>query len=322
MRKLEKRTERRRAKKKKRKGLKIFLTVVAVLVLSVVGYGLYVYSQVKDTVNNEIHEKIDSIESQPDKAKEGKESLNILLMGVDERENDTGRADTLILLSLNPKTNSMQQISIPRDTYTDIIGYGTTDKINHSYAYGGTDMTVATVENFLDVELDYYVKINMEGLSQLVDAVGGVTVNNPIEWTDSGKDGYKAGYHYAQGEIELNGEQAMGFVRMRKQDPAGDAGRNERQQILINAIVKKGASVGSVTRIGDILDVLGNNVNTNMSFDEMKSIFKNYRDTISNSESYKIEGYGEYIGTTWYYMVSEEERQKVHDLIDDFNAEK
>src|SRR5690606_14041381 len=127
------------------------------------------------------------------------------------------------------------------------------------------------------------------------------------------------GYHYQKGEITLNGEQAMGFVRMRKQDPKGDAGRNERQKLLIEAIVKKGASIGTVTRIGDILDVLGDNVTTNMSFDEMKSIFNNYRKTTSNTVSESIEGYGEYIGTIWYYMVPEEERQRIHNVIVEFN---
>jgi polyisoprenyl-teichoic acid--peptidoglycan teichoic acid transferase len=315
---VEKRSEYKKAKKKKRKGLKIFLTILAALILLVGGYVIYAYNQVKHTVDNEMHEKVDSIENEPGKVAKGKESIHILLMGVDEREHDKGRADTLIVLTVNPKTKSMQQISIPRDTYVEIVGHGTHDKINHSYAFGGTDMTIATVEKWLDIDLDYYVKINMEGLSQLVDAMGGITVDNPIEWTDSGKDGGIPGYHYALGEIELDGDNVMGFVRMRKQDPQGDVGRNLRQRLVIESLVKKGASVGTVTKLGDILDVLGTNVSTNMSFDEMKSIFKNYRQAASKNESYQIEGSGEYLGTVWYFMVSEEERQKLHDMIVDF----
>lgn len=319
---LGKRTERKQQERQKKKGLKIFLWILAAIFLVVGGYALYVYNQVKQTVEDDIRETVESIHHQPDKAEAGEETLNILLMGVDKREHDSGRADTLILMSLNPNTNSMQQISIPRDTYTDIIGHGTTDKINHAYAFGGTDMQVATVENFLDIELDYYVKINMEGLSELVDAVGGITVNNPIEWTDTGNDGYKKGYHYAKGPIELNGEQAMGFVRMRKQDPEGDAGRNKRQRLAIEAIIDKGASVGSVTRIDDILQVLGDNVSTNMSFDEMKNIFKNYKDTRNSQTSYQIQGSGQWIGPKWYLIVPDEEIQKVHNMIKEFNEKK
>ncbi|MRG84799.1 LCP family glycopolymer transferase [Salinibacillus xinjiangensis] len=319
-----KRTDRIREKKKSKKGLKIFLTVLATIILAVGVFALYVYNSVKDTVSEDMNEDVESIANDisKEKASKGEETLNILLMGVDEREGDKGRADTLILLSLNPNTDSMQMISIPRDSYVDIVGYGKQDKINHSYVYGGTDMTVATVEKFLDVELDYFVKINMGGLSDLVDAIGGVTVNNPIEWVDSGDDGYKAGFHYPKGEITLNGPEAMGFVRMRKQDPKGDAGRNERQRILIDAIIDKGASVGSVTRIDDILEVLGDNMSTNMSFDEMQDIYKHYRNTRNNQKNYQIQGTGQYIGPIWYYMISEEERQKVHNMITEFNAQK
>ncbi|QHS23306.1 transcriptional regulator LytR [Virgibacillus sp. MSP4-1] len=317
-----KRTEYIRAKKRRKKPLKIFLWMLATVFLAVGIYFVYVYDQVKDTVREDIHEKVESIsnDSSEKKASEGQETLNILLMGVDERENDTGRADTLILMSLNPNTDSLQMVSIPRDTYVPIVGYGKQDKINHSYVYGGADMTVATVENFLDVELDYYVKINMQGLSDLVDAVGGITVDNPIEWVDNGK-AYIKGYHYKKGEITLNGPEALGYARMRKQDPNGDAGRNLRQRLVIEAIIDKGASVGSVTKIDDILEVMGDNVSTNMTFNEMKDIFRNYRNTRKNITNYQIKGDGQFIGPIWYLMVSDEEQQKVHDMIKDFNSD-
>ncbi|MBB6453644.1 LCP family protein required for cell wall assembly [Salirhabdus euzebyi] len=312
------RTERIQEKKKKKKGLKIFLIILAILFIIAGAFALYVYNKVKSTVEDDMHEKVGSIDNDPSKVKDGTEALNILLMGVDERESDSGRADTLIILSLNPNTDSMQMISIPRDTYTEIVGHGTEDKINHSFTFGGADMTVATVEKFANIDLDYYVKINMEGLSDLVDAVGGITVDNPIDWVESGA-AYEKGFHYKKGEIELNGPEALGFARMRKQDPEGDVGRNLRQRLVINAIIDKGASVGSVTRIDDILDALGTNVSTNMSFDEMKDIFKNYRDARKNHTNYQVQGYGEYIGPYWYLIVPDEERQNVHNMIVEHN---
>ncbi len=163
-------------------------------------------------------------------------------MGVDERPGDKGRSDALMVMSLDPNHDKMQIVSIPRDTRTTIVGRGSESKINAAYAYGGPDMAINTVENFLDIDLDYYVKVNMEGLSQMVDAVGGVTVNNDRDWYDEGY--YKKGYHYKKGEIHLDGPKALGYVRMRHLDNRGDFGRNKRQRQVIQAVLDKGSSVG------------------------------------------------------------------------------
>ena len=115
-------------------------------------------------------------------------------------------------------------LSIPRDTRTEIVGHGTTDKITHAYAFGREEMTIVTVENLLDIPIDYYVRVNMEGFQDIVDAVGGIQVNNSLDFTNGG-------HNYAKGLINLNGEQALSFVRMRYDDPNGDFGRQERQGV-------------------------------------------------------------------------------------------
>src|SRR5699024_63461 len=129
----------------------------------------------------------------------------------------------MIVMTLDPNNNQMQLVSIPRDSRTLIVGKGFQDKINHAYAFGGSEMSVATVENFLDIDLDYYVRMNMEGLAQLVDAVGGIMVNNDQQFSQSG-------YTFDTGKIQLDGDKALAYVRMRKQDPQGDVGRNDRQR--------------------------------------------------------------------------------------------
>ncbi|MCP8615833.1 LCP family glycopolymer transferase [Salirhabdus salicampi] len=313
-------------KKKKHKRLRFFFIFITILFIGVGGYAYHLYNEIKRTVDVDIYKTVDSIELNPKKAEEGKETLHILLMGVDERINDIGRTDTLILLSLNPNTDRMQLMSIPRDTRTEIVGKGIQDKINHAYplgiAAGGTEknginMTIATVENFLDIELDYYIKMNMEGLPQLVDAVGGITVKNPISWVDSGY--YKKGYHYKKGTITLDGEQSIGYVRMRKQDPEGDVGRNKRQRLVIQGIIDKGASLSSINHIDEILHTLGNNMSTNLSFREMKDLFTNYRNTRKHVDSYQISGRNENINGSWYVIVPEEERQKAHEKLITFH---
>lgn len=315
--------------RKEKKTLKVSLFIIITLALCAGIYFLYVYNQVKDTVDENIQETIKSIDNNPEKIKEGQEPLNILLMGVDERTNDIGRADTLVVVSLNPKSDSMQLISIPRDTFTPIYGKEIEDKINHSYVHGytvnngkaeGINTSVATVENFLNIELDYYLMINMEGLPDLVDAVGGITVDNPIEWYDEGY--YKKGYRYEKGNISLNGPQAISYVRMRKEDPENDFGRNKRQRLVIQGIVDKGASLGSIARIENILNTVGNNLKTNLTFEEMRNLYKKYRNTRENSVSYQIDGVSQKINGVWYVVVSEEERQKVDEMISEFNNKK
>jgi len=302
----EKRASRKRPK---RRLLKI---TIAVMVVLIAGIGLYVFSiygNAKDTVNEKMHEPVDSIDRNTTQKKmEASEPLNILLLGVDERKYDSGRSDALMVLSLNPKDDSMQLVSIPRDTRTTIVGKGFEDKINHAYAFGGSDMSVATVENFLNIELDHYVRMNMEGLKELVDKLGTITVDNEIAWND-GK------YDFNTGPVEMDGDKTMAYVRMRKQDPDGDFGRTERQRKVIQGIIERGASVGSVTKINDYIDVLGSNMTTNMDFDDMKKLFNGYRSTRKNIASYQMKGSGTNIDGTYYLMVPDEEVAKVHGMI-------
>lgn len=242
--------------------------------------------------------------------------ISILLLGVDERKNDSGRSDTIIALTLNPKTDTMQMISIPRDTRTDIVGHGTLDKINAAYAFGGVQMAEDTVSNFVgNVPFDFYIKINMQGMSDLVDAIGGVTVNNTVDWIDEGY--YKKGYHFKTGKITLtDGAMAMGYVRMRHLDPQGDLGRNKRQREVIMAIVNKMANVSSVSRYSQILQAIGNNVKTNMTFDDMKNIALHYRNASKHTINYEVNTMPEKINGVDYLVVSDAEKQRVHDMIE------
>jgi polyisoprenyl-teichoic acid--peptidoglycan teichoic acid transferase len=297
---------------KRKKWKKIILSgliVFFVLLAAGLGYAYNLYSQVNKAATK-MHEKIDWVGSGNQKEKiEQKKPLNILLMGVDERSGDKGRSDSLILMQLNPENDSMTMLSIPRDTRVEIAGRGKMDKINHSYAFGGTKMTVETVENFLDIKLDYYIKVNMEALSEIVDALGGITVNNNLTWSDEGY--YKKGYVYKKGEITLDGPKTLGYVRMRHLDNNGDFGRQARQRQVINAIVDKGASVSSINKIDNILEVLGDRVKTNMTFAEMKDIQKGYIGARKNKKTLELKGSGSKIGGVYYWVPNDESVEQV-----------
>ncbi|MBP2004830.1 LCP family protein [Halobacillus andaensis] len=306
---------RRQRKSKQRRKIRWWRVSLVILALFIAGGGTwlyYVYHNVKSTVDQDVHESVDSIDNDITKGKvKDQEPLNILLLGVDERANDRGRSDTMIILTLDPNNERMQMVSIPRDTRTEIIGRGTTDKINHSYAFGGSDMAVDTVENFLDIEIDYFSTVNMEGLEQLVDAVDGVTVENELAFSNGRFD-------FPEGELYLDGREALAYVRMRKDDPQGDAGRNERQRQVIEGVLSKGASFSSMNKFHDILDVLGDNVSTNMDFSDMRTLATDYRGARKTIDTYQVEGDGTYIGEVWYLLVPDGEVEKVHHMIKDY----
>lgn len=301
--------KRKNRNKPKRTWLKVTLVVVAVLVLSVGGYALSIYNNAKNTVNDKMHEPVDTIDTSVAKKKvKASEQLNILLLGIDAQTGESGRSDALMVLSLDPKNDKMQLISIPRDTRTYIVGKDFDDKINHAYAFGGPDMSIATVENFLDIELDYYVSMNMKGFKELVDQLGTITVYNDVAWSD-GK------YDFGFGPTEMDGDKTMSFVRMRKQDPDGDFGRTKRQRQVVQGIVNRGATVGSVTKINGVIDVLGNNMATNLDFDDMKDLLADYRNTVKKFEDYQMKGTGTTIDGIYYLLVEEDEIQKVREMI-------
>lgn len=199
----------------------------------------------------------------------------------------------------------MKITSIPRDSYTEIVGKGKKDKINHAYAFGGIDMAVKTVENFLDVPVDHYIEVNMAGFKDVVDAVGGVDVNNDLAFKYEGSQ-------FAKGNIHLNGTEALRYSRMRYEDPRGDFGRQMRQRQVIQAVIKKGASVSSLASYGDVLKAIEKNVKTSLTQDQMFDIQKNYKDCMENSEEIQIPGDGHKAADgIWYYYVPDAAKQDI-----------
>ncbi|ARA98314.1 MULTISPECIES: LytR family transcriptional regulator [Geobacillus] len=295
----------RAKRRKKRKWLRWVGIIVALLIIGSGVFAYSVYHNLKQTAN-EMHEKVNwkSEKRQEEVSFERKTPISILLMGVDERKGDKGRADTLIVLTVNPNKQSIEMVSVPRDTRTEIIGKGMQDKINHSYAFGGVEMTMATVEHFLDIPIDYYIKVNMESFRDIVDAVGGVTVNNPFAFTYEGT-------HFPKGEITLNGEEALKYSRMRYDDPRGDFGRQDRQKQIIQAIIEKGASFSSLTNYSDVLAAIGKNIKTNLTFEDMKEIQANYKDARKQIKQLHITGQGTKINGIYYLLVPDSERTAI-----------
>lgn len=292
-----------RSQKRKKTWIKVTLIVFALLLIGGGAYAFTVYQTLNKAVET-MNEPIDR-EKSTRRVEEVKfeelQPFSMLLLGVDERENDVGRSDTIIVVTVNPNEESIKMLSIPRDTRVDIVGQGTVDKINHAYAFGGVDMSMNTVENFLDIPIDYYMKINMEGFLDIVNAVGGVTVDNELQFSN-------AGYDFPVGEVTLKGEEALAFARMRYDDPRGDFGRQERQRQMIESIIKEGASLSSLWNFDDIFAAIGSNVKTNLTFEQMIDIQQNYKRATNDITQDQIAGSGTRIDGIYYYIVPEEER--------------
>ncbi|MDQ0160524.1 LCP family glycopolymer transferase [Alkalibacillus salilacus] len=314
---MESRKERREQKQGKRSKKKIIWTIVILLLVGIISYGVYLYMKLNDTVDT----MYTPLESDTEKKEEvqtrldDKDTVNVLLLGVDERENDVGRSDTMILLSLNPDTEEMLMFNIPRDTRVSIPGHDK-DKINHAYAFGGSELAVQTAENFLDTTVHFYARINMEGLKDGVDAIGGVTVNNDQAFSHGGHD-------FPTGEITLNGEEALIYSRMRKEDPRGDLGRNTRQQQIINQLINEAMSFESFTRVDNILGAVGSNVQTNTDMEEMRQLFLDYRGTREETIQVEIDGTGQRLWSPnvqqelYYYVVSDQEKSRIRNLLEE-----
>ncbi|EOL42976.1 hypothetical protein RV11_GL003205 [Enterococcus phoeniculicola] len=303
---------------KKYRFVKIVLLIVFLLFIVIaVSFGK-IYFDVKKTLNQS-YEKVERkgkykykaihLSQQPDEEKLS--PLNILLLGIDTGDLgriDQGRSDALILATINPKNKTVLFTSIARDTYTEIVGYGSTDKINHAYAFGGTSMSVNTVSNLLDTPVDYYVSLNMKGVEELIDAVGGITINNPLKFEYEGET-------FKIGDTYLDGTKGLKYIRMRYDDPEGDYGRQKRERQVVQGIANSLKSINNFTLYQKILEILGENMKTNIAMDDIFKLYTKYLGSINTQNSEQLMGTGFMLNDISYQKVSDAELKRVRDKI-------
>ena len=215
----------------------------------------------------------------------------------------------MVVVTINPHTQKTTLLSIPRDTYTEIVGNGTTDKINHAYAFGGTSMAINSVQNLLDIPVDFYVMVNMAGIKEIVDAVGGITVESPLAFTENE-------YDVVQGTNQLDGEAALAFARMRYEDPAGDTGRQGRQRLVIEAVIRKLATPETLLNYQTILQSLSSNVQTSFQLSDFYTLqSQDYIRAVDNMNQQQLGGTGGMMNEIYYNFVDETEMTRVQDLL-------
>jgi len=262
--------------------------IVGVVLLVLVSSGLFAWSMVQD-VQETVTKVNDNLQISKERQQvvtiEEKRSVSILLLGIDRRGTEQGRSDTMIVLTLNPETDEGAMLSIPRDSKTEIVGKGTRDKINHAYAFGGAEMAMNSVEALHDIPIDYVIETDMEAFKDVIDTLGGITVMNKFAFSSDV-------YTFPVGEVKLDGEAALAFIRMRYDDPNGDFGRQEPQRDVITAMIEAGRTNFSLDTVTNLLDVVGNRAKTNIELQEFLTLSLDYTDAFRNASTLRIEGSG------------------------------
>lgn len=220
-----------------------------------------------------------------------KDPISILVLGIDddeERALGSARTDTMMLLTINPKTEVISMVSIPRDTFTQIETDAFTgkDKICIAYTYGGDDASIQAVQDLMNVPINYYLTVDFISFEKVIDALGGVEIDVPFDIHQ-----HYASENYTDGPViihkgkqVLNGENALVYARMRKVDT--DIERGKRGQEVIQQAVKKASDVGSIAKYNDVVQAIDGHFWTDMPKDTMLAIAES-----GLKKHYKFENY-------------------------------
>lgn len=237
-------------------------------------------------------------------AKVTKEPFHILISGTDKEGpiSTFALSDVNMIVTVNPVTNQILLTSIPRDYFVDIIGMDNVsgkDKLTHS-AKGGIQCTLETVENLMGIEFNYYAKFNFTSFMNVIDALGGITIDVPkyqvigrndgVFKTKKGNDG--KGYVIEPGKTTMDADKALAFVRERKAFVDGDNIRGKNQMLMVQALVKKCCSPSIITHMSDVFNSLENSFETNMSAQDIKSLINMQIDNMPSwdVQTYHLEG--------------------------------
>ena len=322
--------------KKNKKKIKVIISAILFVLLIGGGYTWFLVNKASSAVRNAAHDlaRGDKSDLRDKAVKPITNNVSVLIMGVDESDvrgkeyGEAIRTDALLLATFNKDSKTVKLLSIPRDTYTYIPIEKKKDKITHAHAFGsakngkngGPQASIDAVEKLMNVPVDYFVKFNFKSFIKIVDDLGGVEVDVPVEFTEQDSNDNAEAIHLEKGVQKLNGEEALALARTRHID--SDAMRGQRQQLVIEAILKKLTSVGSVTKVGNIIDDINGQFVTNLTFDDMLSFYKYGSD--SEIEKLQIQGDDCYMekgddtcsksaggGRTYYYNPDKKELAKV-----------
>ena len=213
-----------------------------------------------------------------------KEPFAIYISGIDTygQISSVSRSDVNMLMVVNPKTHQILLVSIPRDYYVQLHGTtGTKDKLTHAGIYG-IDMSIQTIEDLLELDINYYIKVNFTSVIDIVDALGGLDVYSEYTFTSY------SGFRFKKGMNYVNGEQALDFARTRKAFSDGDRQRGKNQQAVLEAIIRKATDKSIITKYNSLLNAINGKYQTNISMKKITSLIKKQ---LKDMESWNVTSY-------------------------------
>ncbi|MBO8168493.1 MAG: LCP family protein [Thermoanaerobacteraceae bacterium] len=237
------------------------------------------------------------------------DKMNILVLGIDSRNDDfRGRTDTIIVASVDPNNGKINMVSIPRDTRVKIKG--SWDKVNAAYVYGGVELAREVVEDLLDINIDNYAVIDFKGFVRLVDIVGGIEVDVPVNMYYPPE-----GINLKKGRQKLDGEDALAYSRFRG-TVEGDIGRARRQQQVIKLLLDELLQAKNILKAPQLIDTVRENVETDISVAAMAKLVKIAQHLDSTTvNAIVLEGTSKKIDGLWYYLPSEASLEEASKLL-------
>lgn len=234
----------------------------------------------------EVQEKIEAVTTKTDVTEN---PFIVYLTGIDTygSVSTISRADVNLVVCVNPVEKQVLMVSVPRDTQVNLNKNGKMDKLTHSAMYGINE-TILTLEDFLDLKVNYYAKTNFSGITNIIDALGGIEVESPYAFTT-----LHGNYKIEKGLNKMDGEKALCFVRERYALPSGDFDRGKNQQRLLMAMLKKAMSPKIITNYNNILAAVEGSFETDMTSDDIKSLINMQLDDMANWDIFNVQVTGE-----------------------------
>ena len=217
-----------------------------------------------------------------------KDTFSFFITGIDTYGpvSSVSRSDVNMIMTVNPRQNQILLLSIPRDYHVTLASFGAKDKLTHAGIYG-VEESVSTLENLLDMDIDYYIRVNFTSVEQIVNAMGGVDVQSLYDFN-------AAGHHFNKGPNHLDGSQSLAFVRERYSLPNGDLDRGRHQQALMQGIINKATSPTILTKYNSILSSVSGSLEMSMPDKDLKKLVKNQQDENAawDIHQYQLSGVG------------------------------
>lgn len=292
----------------------LFLCVLIGVIIAAAGL-IYIYKVTPKEIRSSVVGTFNFLTKPGETVFKDTDSVNILCLGLDYNYTTRGimfskyaRTDTIFVVNVN-KNGQINILSIPRDMRVDIAGddYGY-DKINTAYALGEEPLAQKTVEDFLGLKIDYYAIIRIKGTKELIDALGGITldVEKDIDYDDNWGNTH---IHLKKGLQVLNGEQAVGYSRFRY-DEEGDRGRIRRQHEVLRALIQQLKDPKNITKANRVVKVLKDNIETNITLTQLVDLARLYKNfSPQNVHTDRLEGSDADIGGISYMMPDEREKE-------------